>query len=61
MVDIDLLVAALRAKNYVVENVTSVPENAGGYEMTVDGVVIDLEEARALLEADEADEVDTTE
>ncbi len=54
MVDIDLLVQALRQQNHRVENVTSVPENAGGYELTIDGVVLNLEEARALLEADEA-------
>lgn len=54
MVDIDLLVQALRNKNHRVEDVTSVPANAGGgYEMTVDGVVLNLEEARTLLEADE--------
>jgi hypothetical protein len=53
MVDIDLLVQALRQNNHRVEDVTSVPENAGGYEMTVDGVVLNLDEARALLE-DEA-------
>ena len=53
MIDIDLLVQALRLKNHRVEDVTSVPANAGGYEMSVDGVVLSLEEARALLEADE--------
>lgn len=54
MIDIDLFVKTLRQHNHTVENVISVPENAGGYEMKVDGVVLSLEEARALLEADEA-------
>lgn len=58
MVDIDLLVQDLRNKGYDVRDVTSIPENAGGYELTVDGTVLNLEEARELLEADE-DEVDT--
>jgi hypothetical protein len=55
MVDIELLIQALRLKNHHVENVTSVPENAGGYEMTVDGTVLNLEEARALLESEETE------
>jgi hypothetical protein len=54
MVDIDLLVETLRSKGHRVEHVISVPENAGGYEMTVDGNLLNLEEARALLEKDES-------
>jgi hypothetical protein len=54
MVDIDLLVAALRDRGHTVENVIRVPENAGEYEMTVDGNFLNLEQARAFLEADEA-------
>jgi hypothetical protein len=54
MVDIDLLVQALRQHGHTVESVISVPENAGGYELTIDGNVLNLEEARALLEEDEA-------
>jgi hypothetical protein len=53
MVDIDLLVAALRDKGHTVENVIHVPENAGEYEMIVDGNLFNLEQARAFLEADE--------
>jgi len=54
MVDIDLLVEAIRKRGHRVEDVISVPANAGEYEMTVDGNVLNLEQARALLEADEA-------
>jgi hypothetical protein len=54
MVDIDLLVEAIRKRGHRVEDVISVPENAGEYEMTIDGNLHNLEQARALLEADEA-------
>jgi hypothetical protein len=53
MVDIELLVEALRKHGHRVETVTSVPENAGEYELTVDGEVLNLEEARAVLERDD--------
>jgi predicted Rdx family selenoprotein len=53
MVDIELLAEALRKRGHSVENVTAVPENAGEYELTVDGNVLNLEEARAFLEQDE--------
>jgi hypothetical protein len=53
MVDIDLLVQALRQHGHNVEHVFSVPDNAGAYEFTIDGNLLNLEEARALLEADE--------
>jgi hypothetical protein len=53
MVDIDLLVEALRNRGHRVEDVISVPENAGVYELTVDGTTLNLEQARAFLEADE--------
>ena len=55
MVDIELLVQALRRHGHTVINVTKVPENAGEYELTVDGRVLNLEETRALLEADEVE------
>ncbi len=55
MVDIDLLVLELRRHNHTVGTVTSVPENAGGYELSIDGNLLSLEEARALLEEDEAE------
>lgn len=54
MADIDLLVQQLRRKGHSVQDVHSVPENAGEYELTVDGNQVNLEEARRLLELDEA-------
>jgi hypothetical protein len=54
MVDIDLLVQVLRSKGHSVQDVHPVPENAGDYELTVDGNPLSLAEARSLLEADEA-------
>jgi hypothetical protein len=54
MVDIDLVVQALRKRGHTVEGVIPVPENAGGYELNVDGNIIPLEEARQLLERDYA-------
>jgi hypothetical protein len=53
MVDIDLLVEALRKRGHSVTSVIPVPENAGEYELTIDGNVLNLEEARAYLEKDE--------
>jgi hypothetical protein len=53
MVDIDLIVQTLRQHGHTVEHVFSVPDNAGAYELVVDGNTLNLEEARALLEADE--------
>jgi hypothetical protein len=54
MVDIDLLVQTLRQQGHTVGHVISVPENAGVYEITIDGNVLNLEEARQLLAEDEA-------
>jgi hypothetical protein len=54
MVDIDLLVQALRQRGHTVEHVYSVPDNAGEYEFIIDGNALNLEEARQLLEQDEA-------
>ena len=53
MVDYDLLVAALQARGHIVEHVMSVPKNAGDGELTVDGKVLSLEEARLLLNTDQ--------
>ena len=53
MVDIDLLVQALRKSGHTVETVISVPENAGDYELSVDGVIIPMAEAELLLERQE--------
>jgi hypothetical protein len=54
MIDIDLLVQVLRKRGHTVETVIPVPENAGDYELSVDGTIIPLAEARRLLELDEA-------
>jgi hypothetical protein len=53
MVDIDLLVQVLRKRGHTVETVIPVPENAGEYELSVDGTILPLAEARHLLELDE--------
>ena len=50
MVDIELLVQALRKRGHTVEDVHHVPENAGEYELVVDGNALNLEEARHVLE-----------
>lgn len=50
MVDIDLLVKALRRAGHTVGTVYPVPENAGDYELSVDGEIIPLAEARRLLD-----------
>jgi hypothetical protein len=54
MVDIDLVVKILRTKGHRVDTVIPVPDNAGEYELGVDGDLITLEEARHLLERDGA-------
>jgi hypothetical protein len=52
MVDIDLLVEALRKRGHKVEGIFKVPDNAGEYEFIVDGNTLNLAETRQLLEAD---------
>jgi len=54
MIDIDLIVQTLRQHGHRVDSVISVPENAGEYELIIDGNTLTLEEARQLLEQDEA-------
>jgi hypothetical protein len=54
MVDIDLIVQTLRQHGHHVESVFRVPDNAGEYEFIIDGNTLNLEEARQLLEQDEA-------
>jgi hypothetical protein len=54
MVDIDLVVQVLRDRGHRVGNVIPVPDNAGEYEIDVDGKLLTLEEARGLLEKDGA-------
>jgi hypothetical protein len=53
MVDIDLFVHELQKYGHTVGTVVSVPENAGGYELFVDGTLIPIEDARRILEEDE--------
>lgn len=54
MIDIDLLVQVLRKRGHSVDSVIPVPDNAGDYELIVDGSLIPLIEARHLLELDDA-------
>jgi hypothetical protein len=54
MIDIDLIVQTLRQNGHRVESVFSVPDNAGEYELIIDGNTLTLEEARQLLEQDSA-------
>jgi hypothetical protein len=54
MIDIDLLVQVLRKRGHSVDSVIPVPDNAGEYELIVDGNLIPLIEARHLLELDDA-------
>jgi hypothetical protein len=53
MTDIDLLVEAIRNHGHTVGTVIRVPDNAGEYEIIVDGNTLTLQEARQLLERDE--------
>ena len=53
MVDIELLIKALRKRGHTVQDVHHVPENAGEYGLIVDGNGLNLEGARRLLELDE--------
>jgi hypothetical protein len=53
MVDLELLANQLRAYGHTVTNHFKVPQNAGEYEIVVDGNTLTLEEARALLAGDE--------
>lgn len=50
MIDYDTLVRSLEAHGHTVDHVIEVPSNAGTAELTVDGKVLTLEEARALLD-----------
>jgi len=54
-VDTELLVQSLRKRGHIVGHVIKVPDNAGDYEFLVDGATLTLEEARALLERDQAE------
>jgi len=54
MVDTGLLAERLRNRGHKVGSIFHVPENAGEYELDVDGDIITLAEARQLLEKDQA-------
>ncbi len=53
MVDITLLADQLRDRGFTVEYIHPVPDNAGVWEMTIDGKAMNLEQARELLARDE--------
>jgi hypothetical protein len=53
MIDTDLIVKLLRDHGHTVESVFHVPENAGEYEFSVDGILLTLAEARQLLERED--------
>ncbi len=50
MIDYETLVAALTAKGHTVGDRIEVPSNAGTAELRIDGKLVTLEEARAMLE-----------
>ena len=52
MIDTDLIVKLLRSHGHKVDSVFHVPENAGEFEFSVDGVLLSLDETRHLLEQD---------
>lgn len=54
MVNIDLLVKVLRSHGHTLETVFPVPDNAGQFELSVDGNILTLEQARHILELDDA-------
>jgi hypothetical protein len=51
-IDVQLIAQALRDSGHDVGHIIPVPDNAGEYEFEVDGGVLTLVEARALLERD---------
>jgi len=53
MLDKNLLVRALVDRGHTVGQFISVPDNAGEYEIYVDGNLLTLSEVRALLESEE--------
>jgi hypothetical protein len=52
-IDIDLIAKTLRDRGHTVGHIIPVPDNAGEYEFEVDGNLLTLEEARALLERED--------
>jgi len=57
MVDIDLLVKVLRRRGHKVESPFPVPENAGDWELSVDGNLVTLEQAREILDRNDIQDV----
>jgi hypothetical protein len=51
-IDVELIAETLRSRGHAVGHIIPVPDNAGEYEFEVDGTLLSLAEARALLEAD---------
>lgn len=60
MVDTGLIVDGLRKRGHVVGHVIPTSENAGEWEFEVDGAVVTLAEARALMEAEDVHADDVT-
>jgi hypothetical protein len=55
-IDVQLIAQTLRDRGHEVGHIIPVPDNAGEYEFEVDGGILSLAEARALLEQDAADQ-----
>ncbi len=51
-IDVELIAETLRARGHAVGHIIPVSDNAGEYEFEVDGTLLSLVEARALLVAD---------
>lgn len=51
-IDVELIRKTLIERGHTVGNIIPTPANAGEYEFQVDGNLISLDEARALLESD---------
>jgi hypothetical protein len=54
-IDVELIAETLRGRGHAVGHIIPVPDNAGEYEFEVDGTLLSLTEARALLERDASD------
>lgn len=54
-IDVELIAETLRGRGHTVGHIIPVPDNAGEYEFEVDGHLLSLAEARALLERDASD------
>ncbi len=53
-IDVELIARELRERGHTVGHIIPVPDNAGVYEFEVDGGLLTLEGARALLETEAA-------